>query len=71
MEVSVRTEASWLMTHAQTSDDAMAGGMLFHVLNRGVGRMRMFLKEAYFEAFERIISQTLETRPMRILYGKA
>jgi putative transposase len=41
--------------------------MLFHVLNRGVGRLRLFLKEADFEAFERIMTQTLETRPMRIL----
>jgi hypothetical protein len=29
--------------------------MLFHVLNRGVGRiMRLFLKDADFEAFERV-----------------
>lgn len=41
--------------------------MLFHVLNRGVGRMRLFLKEGDFDAFERIIEQTLESRPMRIL----
>ena len=41
--------------------------MLFHVLNRGVGRMRLFLKEGDFEAFERVIAQTLETRPMRII----
>jgi len=41
--------------------------MIFHVLNRGVGRMRLFLKEADFEAFERMIEQTLESRPMRIL----
>jgi putative transposase len=41
--------------------------MLFHVLNRGVGRMRLFLKEADFEAFERILEKTLETQPMRIL----
>lgn len=41
--------------------------MLFHVLNRGVGRMRLFLKEADFEAFERMLEKTLETRPMRIL----
>jgi putative transposase len=41
--------------------------MIFHVLNRGVGRMRLFLKDADFEAFERTISQTLQTRPMRIL----
>ena len=43
------------------------GGMLFHVLNRGVGRMRLFLKDGDFEAFERILARTLETRPMRIV----
>ena len=31
--------------------------MLFHVLNRGVGRMRLFLKDADFEAFERILGE--------------
>ncbi|HEX3657808.1 MAG TPA: transposase [Pirellulales bacterium] len=41
--------------------------MVFHVLNRGVGRMRLFLRDADFEAFERMIVKTLETRPMRIL----
>src|SRR3569623_2732058 len=41
--------------------------MLFHVLNRGMGRMRLVLKDADFEAFERILDRTLETRPMRIL----
>jgi len=40
--------------------------MVFHVLNRGVGRMRLFLKDADFEAFERNIEKTLESRPMRI-----
>jgi len=41
--------------------------MLFHVLNRGVGRMRLFLKDGDFEAFERTIQKTLQTRPMRII----
>ena len=40
--------------------------MVFHVLNRGVGRMRLFLKDADFEAFERIIEKRLESCPMRI-----
>jgi REP element-mobilizing transposase RayT len=40
--------------------------MVFHVLNRGVGRMRLFLKDADFEAFERTIEKTLESRPMRV-----
>ena len=39
---------------------------VFHVLNHGVGRMRPFLKHADFEALERTIEKTLETRPMRI-----
>ena len=42
------------------------GGMVFHVLNRGVGRMRLFGKDRDFEAFEEIIEKTLETCPMRI-----
>ena len=29
--------------------------------------MKLFLKDADFDAFERIIQQTLETSPMRIL----
>lgn len=41
--------------------------MIFHVLNRGVGRMRLFLKDADYEAFERILAKTLETRRMRVL----
>jgi putative transposase len=41
--------------------------MLFHVLNRGVGRMRLFLKDGDFESFERVIARTLESRPMRIV----
>jgi putative transposase len=42
------------------------GGMAFHVLNRGVGRMRLFLKDADFEAFERVLEKTLESCPMRV-----
>ena len=42
------------------------GGMVFHVLNRGVGRMRLFYKDGDYDAFEKYIEKTLETRPMRI-----
>ncbi len=31
------------------------GGYAYHVLNRGVGNMRLFAKERDFEAFEEII----------------
>jgi len=40
--------------------------MVFHVLNRGVGRMKLFYKDADYEAFERYLEKTRETRPMRI-----
>ncbi len=43
------------------------GGLVYHVLNRSVGRMHMFRKEADFEAFERVIVETHEREPIRIL----
>src|SRR2546422_3599558 len=42
------------------------GGMVFHVINRGVGRMRLFQRDADYAAFEAILQETLESRPMRI-----
>jgi putative transposase len=40
--------------------------MVFHVLNRGVGRMRLFNKDGEYEAFEQVLIGTLEPRPMRV-----
>ncbi len=40
--------------------------MVFHVLNRGVGRMRLFNKDRDYEAFEEIVAKTLLSCPMRI-----
>ena len=40
--------------------------MVFHVLNRGVGRMPLFTKEREYEAFEAIVEKTLNSCPMRI-----
>jgi putative transposase len=42
------------------------GGMVFHVLNRGVGRMRLFHKDADYLAFEQILEEVLAVQPMRI-----
>jgi putative transposase len=39
---------------------------VYHVLNRGVGRNRLFWKDADYAAFEQIMEETLTTRPMRI-----
>jgi putative transposase len=44
--------------------------MLFHVLNRGVGRMQIFRTEKDYEAFHRVVEQTLRVAPIRICaYG--
>ena len=39
--------------------------MLFHVLNRGVGRMQIFRTEADFDAFQRVIEETLRGDVLR------
>ncbi len=43
------------------------GGYAYHVLNRGVGKMRLFAKERDFEAFEEVMAQAKEWLPMRVL----
>jgi putative transposase len=40
--------------------------MLFHVMNRGVGKMTLFETQQDYLAFETIIEETLRFRPMRI-----
>jgi putative transposase len=42
------------------------GGYVYHVLNRGVGRRRLFYQDRDDQAFEEILEETLLTRPMRI-----
>ncbi len=43
------------------------GGLIYHVINRGVGRQQLFFDEDDYLAFEKIISETLEKQSMRIL----
>ena len=40
--------------------------MVFHVLNRGVGRMQLFDKTGDYQAFERVLQETLHEAPMRV-----
>src|SRR5208337_1529306 len=42
------------------------GGMVYHVLNRGVGRRTLFDKDQDFLAFERVVEESLRTCTMRI-----
>ena len=43
------------------------GGMIYHVLNRGVGKMTLFRSRKDHEAFQRCLVQTLESTPIRVL----
>lgn len=43
------------------------GDVIFHVLNRGNARSRIFEKDQDYKAFERVIAETARTRSVRIL----
>jgi putative transposase len=43
-----------------------SGGVIYHVINRANGRLRIFKKPADFEAFERILAEGLERVDMRL-----
>lgn len=43
------------------------GGMVFHVINRGNARARIFGAQGDYAAFERVMKETLTKKPMRIL----
>jgi putative transposase len=43
------------------------GGLIYHVINRGVGRMRLFESDADYAAFERVMGQAQVRLPMRLL----
>jgi putative transposase len=44
-----------------------SGGYAYHVLNRAVGRMRIFGKARDYEAFEEVLAKAKERFPMRVL----
>jgi putative transposase len=41
--------------------------MVYHVLNRGNGRMRLFHKDGDFAAFENVLAEGLERQPVELL----
>ena len=45
---------------------AAPGGFVYHVLNRGVGRMRLFDKARDYEAFEETLAETLAKISLRV-----
>ena len=46
---------------------AIKAGLVYHVLNRGNGRLRLFRKDDDFEAFERVLGEGLERYPVDLL----
>ena len=46
---------------------ATEAGMVYHVLNRGNGRMRLFHKAGDYEAFERVLAEGLKRYPVELL----
>ena len=46
---------------------ATAGGLVYHVLNRGVGRMRLFRKAADFSAMEQVLGEAVQRTRTRLL----
>jgi len=46
---------------------SIQGGMIYHVLNRGNGRMRLFHTEDDYDAFERVLAEGLERYPVDLL----
>ncbi len=43
------------------------GGLIYHVLNRGVGRQTLFQKDEDYAAFERVMAEAYQHSPTRIL----
>ena len=46
---------------------AVEAGLIYHVLNRGNGRMRLFRKDGDFAAFEDVLAQGLLRYPVELL----
>jgi hypothetical protein len=53
--------------YAKKSESSTRAGIIYHVLNRSVGRMQMFRKPSDFEAFERVMVEAHQRPPIRIL----
>ena len=45
---------------------AAEAGMVYHVLNRGNGRMRLFHKPGDYEAFEQVLAEGLARYPVEL-----
>ena len=49
------------------ADRSAQAGLMYHVLNRGNGRMRLFPKDADFAAFKDVLAEGLQRYPVDLL----
>ena len=56
-----------MMAYMPRSARKAPGDIVFHVLNRGVGRREIFAADGDYAAFERIVAEALERVPVRLL----
>ena len=50
-----------------TGNPSPPGHLIYHVLNRGNGRMRLFHKDADFAAFQDVLAEGLQRYPVDLL----
>ena len=55
------------MRHMPRQSRNAPGGLVYHVLNRAMGRIKLFRHEGDFAAFERVIQEACQRHPLRIL----
>ncbi len=48
---------------------SIEAGTVYHVLNRGNGRMRLFHKDGDYEAFERVLTEGVDRYPVFTRWG--
>ncbi len=57
----------WLFFYMPRKKRKNLGNIVYHVLNRANGRLRIFKKAGDFSAFEKILAEGLARFPMRLL----
>ena len=56
-----------ILLHMPRAARKAPGGQVYHVLNRSVGKMHLFGKDADFEAFQQVMIEAHQRHPIRIL----
>jgi hypothetical protein len=63
---TTRSDAGAFDSNMPRINGVAPGGMIFHVLNGGVDRQRVFQRPDDYSAFESVMEESLEKRPIPI-----